>query len=194
MARPAEGRKCVVIGRNLAASDRRSSDGSVSTALMSVVAGLSPAQCRRCRTSRRPREPTNPHPRSSSAEFAQPAAQRPQSEHRVHQARLAPRPLELRAGVPGRPVLCAVPPGHLTLSVAPPASPIADSSHLPSWLRPSPSHNHLRRVERTPPTISTYFMYPRRFQNPLCHTPHAPPEITRVGLTAPPACTSFGGV
>jgi hypothetical protein len=33
-------------------------------------------------------------------------------------ARSAPRPLELRAGVPGRPVPCAVPPGHLTLSAA----------------------------------------------------------------------------
>jgi hypothetical protein len=35
------------------------------------------------------------------------------------------------SGVPGRHVPCAVPPGHLTLSAAPPASPTADSSHLP---------------------------------------------------------------
>jgi hypothetical protein len=35
-----------------------------------------------------------------------------------------------RAGVPGRPVLCAAPPGHLTLSAALPASPTADSSDV----------------------------------------------------------------
>ena len=62
-----------------------------------------------------------------------------QELHLRHQSNLqSVRPLiscdlvSHRAGVPGRPVLCAVPPGHLTLSVAPLASPTADSSHLRS--------------------------------------------------------------
>ena len=71
-----------------------------------------------------------------------PAAQRPGLEHRVHRAPSPPRPLEHRAGVPGRPVLCAVRPGHLMLSGAPLASPTADSSHLPyyhrSFINPRP--------------------------------------------------------
>ena len=46
--------------------------------------------------------------------------------------RSEPQPLQLRAGVRGRPVLYAPPPGCLTLGVAPPALPTADSSHLPN--------------------------------------------------------------
>jgi hypothetical protein len=43
-----------------------------------------------------------------------------------------------------RRVLYAVPPAHLTLSVAPPASPTADSSHLPIDTRPlsTPAFTH----------------------------------------------------
>ena len=35
---------------------------------------------------------------------------------------------------------------------------------------------------------------PSRFQDPMCHTPDAPPEGVRVGLTAQTACTPFGWV
>jgi hypothetical protein len=96
---------------------------------------------------------------------SQPAAQHPEPEHRVHPARLAPRPPELRACVRDRPVLYAAPPAHLTLSAAP-ASPSADSSHLP--YRPvlidtglSLSPKPCRRLERSSPTISTCFTYPQ---------------------------------
>jgi hypothetical protein len=34
---------------------------------------------------------------------------------------------------------------------------------------------------------------PNRFQDPMDHTPNAPPDVTRVGLTAPSACTPSGG-
>jgi hypothetical protein len=51
-----------------------------------------------------------------------------------------------------------------------------------------------RRVEPSSPTISTCFTYPSRSQTPMCHTPHAPSEVARVGLTAQAACTPFGWV
>ena len=35
---------------------------------------------------------------------------------------------------------------------------------------------------------------PLRFQDPMCDTPDAPPEVARVGLTARAACTPFGWV
>src|SRR5215217_2946667 len=104
----------------------------------------------------------------------------------------------LRVGVPGRPVLCLVPPAHLTLSAAPPASrllthPISPIDTVLYRHRPFTRPKPLRRVERSSPTISTCLTYPSRFQNPMCHTPHAPPEVTWVGLTAPSPCTPFGG-
>jgi hypothetical protein len=45
----------------------------------------------------------------------------------------------------------------------------------------SPDPSHRPSVEQSPPTISSFFGYPHRFQTPMCHTPHAPPEVTRVG-------------
>jgi hypothetical protein len=102
------------------------------------------------------------------------------------------------SGVPGRRVLCAVPPGHLTLSVAPLASPIPDPSR--PYQRRSLStpvfHSVLCRYDelsghtddldlfRVPPSVSELLM---------CHTPNAPPEVARVVLTAPAACTPSGG-
>jgi hypothetical protein len=35
---------------------------------------------------------------------------------------------------------------------------------------------------------------PEPYVNVMAHTPHAPPEITRVDLTATALCTPFGGV
>src|SRR5215218_5004786 len=71
-----------------------------------------------------------------------------------------------RAGVPGRPVLYAVPPGRPTLSAAPPASPTAHSSHLPyrhglidTGLSLSPKP--FQELERSSLTISSCFMYPQ---------------------------------
>jgi hypothetical protein len=52
---------------------------------------------------------------------------------------------------------------------------------------------HRRGVEQSPATISSCFAYPHRFQDPMCHTPHAPTEVARLGLTAPAACTPSGG-
>ena len=149
----------------------RSSDASVLTALMTAVEPQQPGYLSHSDAAAAPvdRLPQrqDPRRRSSSAALARPAAQRPGPEHRVHQARSAPRPPELRAGVPGRPVLYAVPPGHLTLSAAPPASPTADSSHLPYRHRSfidtglSLSPKPFRRLERSSPTISTCFTYPQ---------------------------------
>ena len=65
---------------------------------------------------------------------------------RVHRARSAPRPQDLRAGVPGRHVPCAVPPGHPTPTDAPLASPTddwsLDFSSLESFTRPKPQTRH----------------------------------------------------
>ena len=80
---------------------------------------------------------TNPRRRSLSAALAKRAARRPGREHHVHRARAALRLPELRVGVPGRLVRCAVPPGCLTLSAAPLASRTADPSDLPYLARPS---------------------------------------------------------
>jgi hypothetical protein len=55
----------------------------------------------------------------------------PRTRHRVQQAPSAPEPPGLRAGGPGRPVVCAVPPGYLMPSAAPLVVPTGDSSHLP---------------------------------------------------------------
>jgi hypothetical protein len=61
------------------------------------------------------------------------------------------RPPDLRAGVPGRPVLCAARPEHPTPTAAPLARPPADSSHLAY-------------------RCSTCFTYPSRFQDPMYYT------------------------
>ena len=72
----------------------------------------------------------------------------------------------------------AVPPGHLTLSVAPLASAIADSSHLPYRHRSfidtglSFTPKPFRRVERSSLTISTCFTYPQPI--PRSDVPHTP--------------------
>ena len=101
---------------------------------------------------------------------------------------------------PGRPVLCAVPPAHLTLSVAPLASPTADSSHLlyrRRALSTPASHSGLSPSDDSRgqhPPLKPDSRTPSRFRNPLCHTPHAPSEVTWVGLTATAACTPFGWV
>jgi hypothetical protein len=121
-------------------------------------------------------------------------------ERRVHRARSALRLPDPRSGVPGRRVLCAVPPGHLTLSVAPPASPIADSSHLPYRHRSfidtglSFSRKQLRGLERSHRRSRSVSRTPSRFQDPLFDTPDAPKgsrpgRADRVG-----GCTPFGWV
>ncbi len=81
------------------------------------------------------------------------------------------------AGVPGRPVPCAAPPAHLTLSAAPLASPPADSSHLPYRLRSfidtglSLSPKPFRRLERSLPARKPVSRTPSRFQDPLFDGP-----------------------
>jgi hypothetical protein len=98
---------------------------------------------------------------------------------RVHQVQSTPLPPTPRAGVPDRHVLCAEPTRCLMLSVAPLASPTADSSHLPCPLstpvpyRHQPFHSALSSCEdasghhrRSRSVLRT----PSRFQDPVFDT------------------------
>jgi hypothetical protein len=112
----------------------------------------------------------------------------------VHRARSARRPQDLRAGVPGRHVPCAVPPGHPTPTDAPLASSTDDSSldfsSLESFTRPKPQTRALSGHARRSGAASRT---PGRFQDPLCHTPSAPAEVPRVGVTAEAGGIAFSG-
>jgi hypothetical protein len=85
--------------------------------------------------------------------------------------------------------VCAAPPGHPTMTVA------SLASHLPHRRRPF--HKVPKQLPTTRAVITDDLepvsRTPSRFQNPMCHTPDAPPEVARVGLTAGPACTPLGG-
>jgi hypothetical protein len=56
------------------------------------------------------------------------------------------------------------------------------------------SHKPIRRLERSLQRSRPAPRTSSRFQNPMCHTPDAPSEVARVGLTAWAACTPFGRV
>jgi hypothetical protein len=104
---------------------------------------------------------TGPPRRSSSAALPRRAFPRPGPLRHVRPVRSARRPLELRAGVAGRHVLCAVPLGHPTPTVAPPAEPTADPSPSPSCdTATSFSPKPLPRTRAVITTISTCFAYP----------------------------------
>ena len=120
-----------------------------------------------------------------------------QELHLRHQSNLqSVRPLiscdlvSHRARVPSRRVLCAGPPGHLTLSVAPLASPIPDPSR-PDQRRSLSTpvfHSVLCRYDelsghtddldlfRVPPSVSELLM---------CHTPRVPDCSSRSPPPAP---------
>jgi hypothetical protein len=88
------------------------------------------AQVGRCRTSRPPHAATtllvdNRQRRACPARRSASRTRASRSLSRVSTATADPQ-----AGVSGRHVLCGGPPRHLTVNVAPPASPTADSSHL----------------------------------------------------------------
>jgi hypothetical protein len=89
----------------------RSSHASFSTALVVAVEPQQPGCLSHNDAAAAPvdhfPQRQKPHRRSSFAALAQPAAQRPGPQHRVRQARSAPRQLELRANVSGRPVCTA---------------------------------------------------------------------------------------
>ena len=95
-----------------------------------------------------------PRRRSLSAAPPLPASPCRGPRRRVHRARSAPRPADLRAGVPGRHVPCAGRPGHLTLNVAPLASPTADSS--PSPLIDTGPFTSPKQLPTTRAVITTY--------------------------------------
>jgi hypothetical protein len=74
-----------------------------------------------------------------------------------------------------------------------PAEPTADSSPTLSLARlvHRPRRRHL---DRSAPIKQPASRTPNNLQNLMWNTPHAPPEVTRVGLTAWAACTPFGSV
>jgi hypothetical protein len=100
----------------------------------------------------------------------------------------------VRVGVPGRHVLCAALLGRLARAAMLPASSTVDSSLDPSspWMRHRPRPSTTSWAVTVDP-VDLFRVPPSRFQDPLCCTPHAPPEITRVGLTAKALCTPSGG-
>jgi hypothetical protein len=75
------------------------------------------------------------------------------------------------------------------------ASPTADSSRSPlltpaAQFSPKPAATY----SAIPAVRCLVSRTPTRFQDSMCHTPDALPEVSRVGLTARAACTPFGWV
>jgi hypothetical protein len=88
---------------------------------------------------------------------------------------------------------------HLPIVAAPTTGSVLNGS----LAEPSSVHPHASQTEREAParerspyrgpTEGPVSRTPTNFRNPMSSTPHAPPEVAQVGLTAVAACTPSGG-